>query len=133
MKSVSRLVRTFAPDHYDLSISLHRVKRTFEGTVVIKGTTAPDAPDIRLLAKDHNITSVIVDGKKASFKAAPFDELIITHPDITPGPHIVTIGFSGRITDDMNGVYPCYFKVNGEKQELIATQFESHYARQAFP
>lgn len=133
MESVSRLVRTFAPEHYDLSIKLSREARTFEGTVSINGTSSPDANEIRLHAKKLTISSVTFDGKAASFHDADYDELVITHDDIKEGKHVVVVTFSGTITDDMNGIYPCYFEVDGNKQELIATQFESHYARQAFP
>lgn len=133
MKSVSRLVRVFAPDHYDLSLTLHREARTFEGVVSIQGTVYGDAHEIRLHAKDLSILSATLDGKEASYEAAENDELVITHKDITEGAHIIVVSFDGHITDDMNGIYPCYFEVDGVKQELLATQFESHYARQAFP
>lgn len=133
MKSVSRLVRTFAPEHYDLSITLHRTSRTFEGTVSIRGSVAPNASEIRLHAKDLHIRSVLLDGKEASHRPDIHDELIITHPDVTEGAHIVVVAFDGTITDDMNGIYPCYFEIDGVAHELLATQFESHYARQAFP
>jgi aminopeptidase N len=33
----------------------------------------------------------------------------------------------------MHGLYPCYFEIDGKKQELLATQFESHHAREVFP
>jgi aminopeptidase N len=33
----------------------------------------------------------------------------------------------------MHGIYPCYFEHEGKKKFLIASQFESHYAREAFP
>jgi aminopeptidase N len=33
----------------------------------------------------------------------------------------------------MHGLYPCYYEHGGEKKELLATQFESHHAREAFP
>lgn len=133
MKSVSRLVRTFAPEHYDLSITLHRTERTFNGVVAIRGLVAPEAHEIRLHAKDLSIAAATFDGKAATFTMEPNDELCISHADITEGAHVLTVTFSGTITDDMNGIYPCYFEVEGVKQELLATQFESHYARQAFP
>ena len=133
MQSVSRLIRTFAPEHYDLSITLKRSERTFEGTVTIRGLVAIDATEIRLHAKDLTIHSATVDGKEASFANDANDELVITHKDISEGAHIVVVTFDGTITDDMNGIYPCYYDINGVKQELIATQFESHAARQAFP
>ena len=133
MESVSRLIRTFAPEHYDLSLTLNRTERTFDGTVTIRGEVLQDNKEIRLHAKALTIASATVDGKEASSKEDAHDELIISHPDITLGKHVVVVSFSGTITDDMNGIYPCYFEVDGEKQELLATQFESHYARQAFP
>lgn len=133
MNSVSRLIRTFAPEHYDLSIKLNRIERTFEGLVTVKGLSSKDATDIRLHAKELTINSALVDGKKADFKLEANDELAITHKDIKEGEHIVVVDFTGKITDDMVGIYPCYFDVLGEKKELIATQLESHYARQAFP
>jgi aminopeptidase N len=133
MQLVSRLIDLFAPDHYDLSISLDRTKRTFSGTVTIDGIVQPDAKDIRVHAKDLGIESVLYDGKQATFSIEADDEVAITHSDLAVGKHILTIGFSGTITDVMNGIYPGYYEVNGEKKELLATQFESHYARQAFP
>lgn len=133
MNSVSRLIKTFVPEHYDLSIKLNRTERTFDGTVTVNGASTPSAQDIRLHAKGLTISKVLVDGKKADFSYEANDELAITHSDISEGAHVVVVGFSGNITDDMVGIYPCYFEVDGEKKELIATQLESHYARQAFP
>jgi aminopeptidase N len=131
--SVSRLVRTFAPEYYDLSITLERTERRFHGIVTINGATSEQVPEIRLHAKDLTITHALIDGKEATARHDINDELVISHPDITAGKHVVTVGFNGIITDDMNGIYPCYYEVDGVKQEVLATQFESHYARQAFP
>ncbi len=133
METVSRLIRLFAPEHYDLSINLNRTERTFDGTVAIRGIVAPTSNEIRLHAKDLTIISVTFDGKEAAHEPGINDELIITHPDISEGTHVMVVSFEGCITDDMNGIYPCYFEVDGVKQELLATQFESHYARRAFP
>ena len=33
----------------------------------------------------------------------------------------------------MTGIYPSYYTVDGVKKEIISTQFESHFAREAFP
>lgn len=133
MKSVSRLVTTFIPDHYDLSITLRRVERTFAGTVSIHGAVAANTKEIRLHSKKLTIISALIDGKDAKFTHDHNDELVLTNPDISDGKHIVTVTFEGSISDDMNGIYPCYFEVDGVKHELLATQFESHYARLAFP
>lgn len=133
MQSVSRLVQTFVPENYNLSLSFDRPNRSFSGLVTIKGVSAQGASDVRLHSKDLVITSVILDGKKASFTESTNDELVITHSDLTAGPHILVVSFSGIITDAMHGLYPCYYEHDGVKKELLATQFESHHAREVFP
>lgn len=95
--------------------------------------TALTEGGISVHAKDLTIKSTQVDGKEAIFSQGENDELTISHPDITPGNHMVTIEFNGTITDAMHGLYPCYFDHDGAKKELLATQFESHHAREVFP
>ncbi|HEY8992774.1 MAG TPA: M1 family metallopeptidase [Candidatus Microsaccharimonas sp.] len=132
MQTVARLIQTFVPEHYQLSMDLDRQGRTFTGTVTINGSSVIGATTIVLHAKDLTIESATFDGKQASFSLDD-QELTITHPDMTDGKHIVVVGFSGEITDGMHGLYPCYYEHNGEKKELLATQFESHHAREVFP
>jgi aminopeptidase N len=132
MQTVARLIQTFVPEHYQLSVTLDRIGRTFAGTVTINGESTIGAKNIVLHSKDLSIQSVTFDGKQADFTLDD-QELTITHPDITDGTHVVVVGFSGEITDGMHGVYPCYYEHDGVKKELIATQFESHHAREAFP
>lgn len=133
MDSVSRLIRTFVPEHYTVSISFERPARTFSGTVTINGTAKDIDGTLHLHAKDLTIHSTLVDGKKASFRKVDDHEISITHSDLQAGDHIIVIEFSGAITDDMSGIYPSYYTENGTKKELIVTQFESHHAREAFP
>jgi aminopeptidase N len=49
------------------------------------------------------------------------------------GDYEVNLNFKGKITRDMTGLYPCFFKNKNKEQVLLATQFESHYARDVFP
>lgn len=133
MHTVSQLIDQFIPEHYDLSLTLEREARYFEGVVTVHGVSQPEAKHIVLHSKDLAIESVTLDGKNADFASSDNDELFITHPDINEGKHIITIGFSGRITDAMHGLYPCYYEHDGIKKELLATQFESHHAREVFP
>jgi aminopeptidase N len=133
MKTVSRLIDQFIPTHYDLSLNLEREERKFSGTVSIHGTSTPDSTAITVHAKNLVIESATIDGHEAEFTAGKNDEVSITMPKFIPGKHIVVIGFHGTITDTMHGLYPCYFEVDGVKQELLATQFESHHAREVFP
>jgi len=132
MQTVNRLIQTFIPEHYQLSVTLDRIGRTFEGTVTINGVSTASATNIILHSKDLAIHTATLDGKEADFGLED-QELYITHPDITEGAHVVVVGFSGEITDGMHGLYPCYYEHDGVKKELLATQFESHHAREAFP
>ena len=132
MQIVKRLIDQFIPEHYDLSVTLNRIERIFSGLVTVEGVSVANASTISLHAKQLAIQSVTFDGKNAQFKLDK-DVLEITHQNLAPGKHIVTVSFSGKITDAMQGIYPCYFEHDGVKKQLLATQFESHYAREAFP
>lgn len=125
------MINNFKPNNYNLSLNLEREDRKFSGVVSISGDLAGES--ISLHSKDLEISSVQIDGKAADFSHGDFDELKITQSGLTPGEHLVVVGFSGKITDAMHGLYPCYYEHNGEKKELLATQFESHHAREVFP
>lgn len=133
MQPVNRLINQFVPDNYQISLTLARSERTFSGIVTVTGSSVTDSRTISLHSKDLEITSATVDGRAATFTAGEHDELLINHPGLSKGEHIIVIAFSGVITDAMHGLYPCYYQHNGEPKELLATQFESHHAREVFP
>lgn len=132
MRKVPRLIKTFNPANYNLSLNIDRKNRTFTGTVTINGWTNNNEGKIILHSKDLNIESATVDGKTAQYKLKN-ESLYISHDDIKIGNHLIVIGFNGKINDSMHGIYPCYYKHNNRTHELIATQFESHHAREVFP
>jgi len=133
MQKITQLLATFIPEQYDLSIVLQRKERVFQGTVTIKGAAPAETPAIQLQSKGLTIDSATLDGKAAAFHHDIDDQLIIEHPEIIEGEHLVVVSFSGKITDTMHGLYPCYYEHDGQKKELLATQFESHHAREVFP
>ncbi len=144
-KKVRRLFEQFQPEHYQLELHLNRQAMTFSGMVTIRGKKI-GRPSQRLTfhQKELKITSakVVKHDKKAEkpLEVArinnqnSFDEVRL-HTDemVYPGEYSVTIEFEGKITKPMNGIYPCFFKYKGKEKMLIATQFESHHAREAFP
>lgn len=130
MQAFSHLLDAFVPEHYDLSLTLERTTRKFRGTVSITGFQKRN-DYLPLHAKDLTITSATVDGKSVEYEHGDHDELRLA--SAAPGAHIIVLQFEGVITDAMHGLYPCYFEVDGEKKELLATQFESHHAREVFP
>lgn len=130
MTKVKQLVNYFKPTHYNLSIDIDEAKHTFSGLVDIEGEIKNDK--IILHAKDLTITNLNVNGKKAEW-TNDNDELNIIPPKDTAKDVILTISFSGQITDAMHGLYPSYFLHQGEKKKIFTTQFESHHAREVFP
>lgn len=132
MNQVSRLTTYFVPSHYNLSLRIHREKRTFEGVVGIQGVVQNEN-ELRLHAKDLVIEAAHVNGHQVAFRSEANDELVLEFTGLKDEQATITLGFSGTITDQMHGMYPCYFQHDGQEKELLATQFESHHAREVFP
>lgn len=135
--SVNRLVEKFKPKHYELKLDLMQAKnREFNGIVDIFGEIN-DEKEIALHSKDLEIKKItFANDIKLNFSKAENDEILVNIEKLNfkKGDKIqLKIEFSGKITDAMHGLYPCYYKENGEKKELFATQFESHHAREVFP
>lgn len=132
MTKVPRLLDTFTPNHYNLTIDLTRAEeKEFSGTVIISGDSTSES--ISLHSKGLTIQSATIDDQPAGVSFGEFDELRLSQPNLKNGNHTIRIDFSGTITDAMHGLYPCYFTHDGVKKQLFATQFESHHAREVFP
>lgn len=101
--------------------------------MTIKGKSINGSSAIKLHAKDLTITSATIDNESAKFAVGEHDELSISVDTLHDDNHTVTVTFDGEITDQMHGLYPCYYTHEGVKKELLATQFESHHAREVFP
>ena len=132
MTKVPRLLDTFTPNHYNLTLDLTRAEeKEFSGTVIISGDSTSES--ILLHSKGLIIQSATIDNQPADVSFGEFDELRLSQPNLKNENHTIHINFSGNITDAMHGLYPCYFTHDGVKKQLFATQFESHHAREVFP
>ncbi len=143
---MTHLADYFAPAHYQLELELNKKEQTFTGVVEIHGKKI-GRPTKRLTfhQKDLRINSakIIKHDKKHGVIEIPitrivqhagYDEVRLHSNELLyPGEYHVEISFSGTITTQMNGVYPCNFTHNKKKKQLLATQFESHHAREVFP
>ena len=130
MQAVEHYIETFVPEHYDLFLDLSRETKTFSGKVTITGQAKSDR--ISLHQKDLEIASVEVEGQARPFTVDNENEAL--HIELTEAGSVeLVLAFSGKITDNMTGIYPSYYTVDGVKKEVLSTQFESHFAREAFP
>lgn len=130
MKAVKHFIETFVPEHYDLFLDLNRADKTFSGKVTITGEAKTSK--ISLHQKDLTVEAVEVAGQARPFTLDKDNEALYIELEAA-GPVVVTITYTGKITDNMTGIYPSYYTVDGVKKEIISTQFESHFAREAFP
>ena len=130
MQAVKHFIETFVPEHYDLFLDLNRADKTFSGKVTITGEAKTSK--ISLHQKDLTVEAVVVAGQARPFTLDKDNEALYIELEAA-GPVVVTITYTGKITDNMTGIYPSYYTLDGVKKEIISTQFESHFAREAFP
>ena len=130
MKTVEHFIEKFVPENYNIFLDINRQAKTFSGNVAISGEALDNV--ISFHQKDLTVASVLLDNQTLEFTIDNDNEAV--HVEL-PETGIMTlvVEFSGNITDNMTGIYPSYYTVDGVKKEVISTQFESHFAREAFP
>jgi aminopeptidase N len=144
-KKVKRLFEGFHPTHYTIDIDPDRESMKLTGTVTVTGKKV-GRPSQRLTFHQNGLkvteASIVRHDKRGDQTFAvtrinsqdSFDEVRLhVEEQLFPGDYEVTMRYEGEITRPMDGVYPCFFKQGDQEKKLIATQFESHFARQAFP
>lgn len=125
-----RLLASYVPKHYDLFIDINREAKTITGKTTITGEAKATA--IAVNQKFLQVSQVLVDGQPVAFELNQAKETI--EIKLTKqGSVTLTIAYQAPLTDTMMGIYPSYNEVNGERKQLIGTQFETTFARQAFP
>ena len=145
MKSVTRLYKNFQPSNYNVVLDINPLDMQFKGSVLIRGKkVGRPSQRITLHQKDLKIISASIvkhDKKGDEIKTIArvnthdsFNEVRLhTEELLFPGEYSVEIQFESDITRPMNGIYPSFFEQNNIEKTIIATQFESHHAREAFP
>ncbi|AMB95951.1 M1 family metallopeptidase [Aerococcus urinae] len=130
MTENQRLLDQFVPDHYDIYLDISRQDKRFSGTTTVSGQTK--GQDIVLNQKYLTTEKVTVDGELASFSQDDQAETLTIAND-KEGQVEVAVTYHANLTDSMMGIYPSYYEVDGEEKQLVGTQFETTFARQAFP
>ena len=125
---MERLLRYFVPEKYFLNIGINKIGKKIGGVVVITGKALQKA--VKFHAVGLEIKQVMVNGKNAKFKVG---EGILEVFDVKPGRAEVLVTYDGALNENMEGAYLSTYDYNGEKEIIVTTQFESHYAREAFP
>ena len=144
-KNVRRLAAQFRPDHYVLELVPDKAKMRFSGVVIVTGHKS-GKPSRRItlhqsglkitkahLTKHDKKDDLTIEIDRINHHKSYEEVRLHSSKLLYPGRYTITLDFEGQITRVMSGMYPCFFKHQGKEKKLIATQFESHHAREVFP
>ncbi len=128
---MERFLDYFVPEKYVLDISIDKNEKTIGGRVSVVGKALADK--IKFHAVGLEVTNVLMRGKTVKF-AVKQDVLEIYLGGESVDEDIdIHIYYKGTLNENMEGAYLSTYELNGKKETIVATQFESHYAREAFP
>jgi len=125
---VEKFLDYFVPEKYILDLNIDKFKKTIGGVVTVTGEVVSDV--VKFHAVDFEISKVLVDGKPCEFKN---NKKVLIISGLKLGASEIKIFYDGTLNENMQGAYLSYYKYKGKTETIVATQFESHYAREAFP
>lgn len=125
---MERLIKYFVPEKYVLDIDINKHAKTIGGTVTVIGV--PKAENVKFHAVGLSVDWAKINGKKAEFELA---DGVLTVLKAPKGDVTIEIGYHGSLNENMQGAYLSTYKYENKAEMIVATQFESHYAREAFP
>ena len=125
---MERFLEYFVPEKYVFDLVIDKHKKTIGGLVTVKGEVLTET--VKFHAVGLEITEVLVNGKEAGFKA---DGKVLEIPKLELGETEIVIYYNGKLNENMEGAYVSTYEYEGKTETIVATQFESHYAREAFP
>ncbi|MBR2725420.1 M1 family metallopeptidase [Candidatus Saccharibacteria bacterium] len=125
---MERLLKYFKPEKYLLDLLIDKNKKTIGGEVTVCGEALSET--VKFHAVGLKVTDVLVNDKKVEFKA---DGKVLEIEDVSLGENEIKIVYHGKLNENMQGAYLSTYEYKGKTETIVATQFESHYAREAFP
>lgn len=125
---MERFLDYFVPEKYVLDLGINKFDKKIGGVVEIVGESKEEV--IKLHAVGFEVKQIFVGDKEVKFEMK--DDVLILF-DVPVGKISITISYLGNLNENMEGAYLSTYDNDGEKEIIVATQFESHYARQAFP
>ena len=125
---MERLIQYFVPEKYFLNIGINKIDKKIGGVVVVLGEVLQET--VKFHAVGLKINQVMVNGENVKFKA---DGEILEISKVKLGKAEILIAYDGTLNENMEGAYLSTYEHEGKTELIVATQFESHYAREAFP
>ncbi|WP_208422895.1 M1 family metallopeptidase [Latilactobacillus fragifolii] len=130
MAELMRFYQSFQPEHYQVFLDINRAQKRFSGRTTITGNAKEALVSVH--QNGLEIETVTAAGQNVPFIVDNDADALRVEVG-QPGEVTLVISYTAILTDSMMGIYPSYYQVNGVQKELIGTQFETNFARQAFP
>ena len=131
---MERLLDYFVPEKYVLNLTVDKHKKYIGGKVTVVG--AAKADEIKFHAVGLKISKVLIENFEAEFLQRE-NLLILNLKSLKSKVELsklrITIFYDGKLNENMEGAYLSTYEYGGKTEMIVATQFESHYAREAFP
>ena len=125
---MERFLNYFVPERYVLDLEIDKSKKYIGGTVTVQGEVK--AETVKFHAVNLSVDEVFIDGEKWDFETA---DGVLVLKKVPSGNCDIEIVYHGALNENMQGAYLSTYEYNGKTETIVATQFESHYAREAFP
>lgn len=147
MPKTKRLFKDFQPENYSLELNLNKKNKNFSGSLTILGFRKAK-PSNRLtlhqsglkltearLFKLEKTQEVQLEVERITHHKSLQEVRIHTKQQISSSKYRLEVQYSGRVSRrGTSGVYVSTWKdTEGQKQEIITTQFEPHHARTLLP
>jgi aminopeptidase N len=134
-KTPGRLPKTIIPQHYAIYLDPDIASATFTGSVQIDIDAKQPAQEIVLNSLGLRITEAKLDDQPIKATADDATELLkLTGTPVTAGKHRIALKFSGKMTEQPQGLYLTRYQLpSGEQRKALTTQMEPTDARRMFP
>ena len=131
---MERLLKYFEPEKYILNLKVDKHQKYIGGEVTVFGEAKNEF--VKFHAVNMKIKKVLVNDIQTKFEHK--DDLLnlnikFSKHDDKFLKHKITIFYDGNLNENMEGAYLSTYEYDGHEEKIVATQFESHYAREAFP
>lgn len=126
---MEQLLNYFQPEHYNLKLKINKQTEVVQGQISIIGQ--PLSAKVKLHAKNLKITSAKANHQPVGFKHQG-DVLVFDNLSLKEQTQL-DLSYTFDLSHNMLGAYLSTYQYENREERVVATQFESHYARQCFP
>ena len=125
---MERLLEYFVPERYVLNLVVNKETKTIGGVVEIVGKVLAEI--VKFHAVGLTIEKVLADGKEVEYEV---EDGLLTLKKVPKSVTSIKIEYNGSLNENMEGAYLSTYEYEDKTEKIVATRFESHYAREAFP